>query len=153
MNRIRFVIPSIFLLAASSVLAQNPTTTIDVKVDVKGACQIVSAAEINFNNLDPADTTDKPASGSMTFWCTKDQNYTISFNNGLNFSAGKRRMKGVTATTDFIAYDLTVTALSGKGTGPSTPITVQIPATVKAADYRNAAVGAYKDTLTATVSN
>ena len=64
MNRFAFVVPSLFILVATSAFAQNPSTNIDVKADVKGACQIVSAAEINFNNLNPTDTTDKSASGT-----------------------------------------------------------------------------------------
>ncbi|MBP6279566.1 MAG: spore coat protein U domain-containing protein [Rhodocyclaceae bacterium] len=153
MTRFPFAFSALVILVASSANAQNPSTNIDVKADVKGACQIVSAAEINFNNLDPTDTTDKSASGTLTFWCTKGQKFSLSFNNGQNFLAGKRRMKGVTATTNFIAYELTSETVTGNGAGPASPITVQIPAVVKAADYRNAAVGAYKDTLTVTVQN
>ena len=47
MNRFAFVVPSLFILVATSAFAQNPSTNIDVKADVKGACQIVSAAESN----------------------------------------------------------------------------------------------------------
>lgn len=153
MSRFAFVAPSLFILVATSAFAQNPSTNIDVKADVKGACQIVSAAEINFNNLNPTDTTDKSASGTLTMWCTKGQRFSLSFNSGQNFLGGKRRMKGVTATTDFIAYSLTSEEVTGIGAGPAAPVTIAIPAVVKAADYRNAAVGAYKDTLTVTVQN
>ncbi|MBP6279565.1 MAG: spore coat protein U domain-containing protein [Rhodocyclaceae bacterium] len=153
MDRLHLVLLLAFLAFATATRADDRTTTIDVKATVKGACQISSSAEINFNNLDPADTTDKSASGSLTFWCTKDQPYTISFNNGQNFAGGKRQMRGVTTTTAYIPYELSSTTITGTGRGPATPVTVPIPATVKATDYRNAALGAYKDTLTVTLQN
>ncbi|MBK9522847.1 MAG: spore coat protein U domain-containing protein [Rhodocyclaceae bacterium] len=153
MNYLRLLLPSLLLVVASTSIADDRSTTIDIKATVKGACQISSAAEINFNNLTPTDTSDKTASGSLTFWCTKDQPYTISFNDGQNLSGGKRRMRGVITTTAYIPYDLNSTTITGIGKGPATPVTVQIPATVKANDYRNAALGAYKDTLTVTLQN
>jgi spore coat protein U-like protein len=134
-------------------VAQTRSTTIDVKAQVKGSCQIVEAAEINFNLLDPAETTDKQANGTLKFWCTKGVPYTLALDQGLNAVAAKRRMKGVVATTDFIAYDLGAVTLTGTGQGPQTPVTLALPATVKAVDYRNVSVGDYKDTLTVTVSN
>jgi spore coat protein U-like protein len=104
--------------------------------------------------LDP--TSGSAATGVVsqpTFWCTNGTSYTLSDNDGLNASAGAQRMVGTSAANlgQFIPYSFSYST-TGAGTGKSTPITMDIAATVANASFINATAGAYSDTVTITIN-
>ena len=94
-----------------------------------------------------------------TFKCTNGSAYTITSDDGLWESAAggaNNRMKLSTATdctvtTNCIRYTLTKAA-NGTGSGMTTNISFNITGQTTQADYQNAAVGNYADTVTLTVA-
>ena len=84
------------------------------------------------------------------FWCTKNASYTITDDNGLNESGTTYQMKHA-SLADVIPYSFVYTA-TGTGSGPGTPITMNITSTVLSADYLNVAAGSYSDTVTLTIN-
>jgi spore coat protein U-like protein len=137
------------LLGSASVMGD--TTTVSVGATVVGACQFNSGGSVDFGNLDPA--VGGNATGTVTqpeFWCTKNASWSISDDDGLNESGAIQRMKHATLT-EYIPYSFSYTA-SGSGNGPTSPITMDISASVVEADYLNASAGDYSDTVTLTIT-
>ena len=60
-------------------------------------------------------------------------------------------MKGP-AATDLIPYTLSPVSTTGTGLGKSSPITVTVTGSVLGADYINASVGAYSDSVQLTIN-
>lgn len=137
------------LLGNTPALATD-TATVGVSATVTGTCKFTSGGAVSFT-LDPS--VGGPVTGSITqptFWCTKGTSYTLTDNNGLYVSAGAQRMKHGSAA-EYIPYTFTYTS-SGNGTGPATPITMDIASQVAATDYLNASAGSYADTVTLTIT-
>lgn len=125
------------------------TTTVNVSATVVGTCQFNSGGSVTFT-LDPSVGGD--VVGTVTqpqFWCTKNATYTITDDNGLNASGTTHRMKD--AGTNYIPYSFTYTT-TGTGQGKTSPITMDISASVLEADYINAPAGTYTDTVTLTIN-
>jgi len=142
---------AILVLVAGGA-AWAATTTVAVSANVVGTCQVTNtlgAPLVAFGQLDQVNaplvngTVTQP-----TFWCTKNTSYTIGDDLGANDVAGAYRM---TNGTDFIAYTFTYTAL-GPGTGKTTPITMNIAATVPAGTYSDVSAGAYADSVLLTIN-
>lgn len=150
---------TIVILAAMAILfvsgtaaVANDTATVAVTATVVGTCKFVNkSGSISFGNLDPSVGGD--VSGVVkqpTFWCTKNAGYTITDDNGLNESGTTYQMKHA-SLADVIPYSFVYTA-TGTGSGPGTPITMNITSTVLSADYLNVAAGSYSDTVTLTIN-
>lgn len=132
------------LFGGTSALAAD-TANVTVSATVVGTCKFNSGGAVAFT-LDPS--VGGAVSGVVTqpaFWCTKGATYGITDNDGLNASSGVQRMKHSTLA-EFIPYTFSYTA-AGTGTGPGTPISMNIASSVAAVDYLNASAGSYADTV------
>jgi len=148
---------AIVILAAMAILFVSvtaavaaDTANVAVNATVVGACKFNSGGTIDFT-LDPSIGGD--VNGAVTqpqFWCTKNASYTITDDNGLNDSGTTYQMKHA-SLADVIPYSFVYTA-TGTGSGPGTPITMNITSTVLSADYLNVAAGSYSDTVTLTIN-
>jgi spore coat protein U-like protein len=139
------------LLALGGAAHAADSANLGVTANVVGNCQILSTTPVDFGTLDPASTVDATGAGAVSFWCTKNATFTLSMNDGLNADGGVRRMKGPGAT-DFIAYNLTAASTSGQGQGRTSPLNVAVNGLVAAANYADAAVGAYSDTVVISIT-
>lgn len=140
---------SVAAFAGAAVAADS--ATLNVNANVQGNCKITGTEPVNFGTLDPANTDPVPGAGSVTFWCTKNTSYTLTFDNGANASGTQRRMKGPGAA-DFIPYTLTPAATTGSGQGKSTPIKVDVSGNVAPSAFADAAEGAYADAVTINIT-
>ncbi|MBH2019646.1 MAG: spore coat protein U domain-containing protein [Burkholderiales bacterium] len=132
------------LLGNTSALAAD-TANVAVSATVVGTCKFNNGGTAAFI-LDPSVGGNVAATVTQPqFWCTKGATYSISDNDGLNALAGAQRMKHA-SLAEYIPYSFSYTA-GGTGTGPSTPITMNITSSVVAADYMNASAGSYADTV------
>ncbi len=129
------------------------TATVGVSANVTGTCKFNSGGSVSFT-LDPSSSSN--ATGTATqpaFWCTKGASYTISDDFGINEAsagAAPRRMKHATLT-EYIPYSFSYTA-SGTGNGKTSPISLDISASVVNADFVNASAGSYADTVTLSIT-
>ncbi len=147
---------SVFIALAVLVAggaAWAATTNVAVSANVVGTCQVTNALgspSVAFGQLDQVSAP--LANGTVvqpTFWCTKNTAYTIGDDLGANDGGtGNYRM---TNGTDFIAYTFTYTT-TGPGTGKTTPITMNIAATVPAGTYSDVSAGSYTDTVVLTIT-
>lgn len=138
------------VLGMASAMAGG-TAIVAVSASVTGNCQFNSGGTVSFS-LDP--TSSSVANGTVTqprFWCTKNATYAITDDLGLHESGVIYRMQHATTLTEFIPYTFTYTA-AGSGLGKTSPITLNIAASVANADYVNAAAGSYADTVTLTIT-
>lgn len=143
------IVIALFAAVESSVAATN---TLSVSASVSGTCRFNSATStLAFGALDPSLSTDATATSSTTFWCTKDTTYSITNDGGLHNSSGPR-MQHATIPAEFIPYTLTLSPLTGSGSGKATPVTLNISGTIVNANYINAAAGNYADTVVITVT-
>ncbi|MGV8942621.1 spore coat protein U domain-containing protein [Thermomonas sp.] len=139
---------AIFNTAAA---ADNATVT--VSANVTGTCKFNSGGSVSFT-LDPSSSSG--ATGSVTqpaFWCTKGASYTITDDKGINEAVAgtaPHRMKHATLT-EYIPYSFAYTA-TGSGTGKTSPINLNISASVVNADFVNASAGSYADTVTLSIT-
>ena len=125
------------------------TSNMTVQAAVVGTCKFNSTPVLDFGNLDPSSASNGAGSSTISFWCTKGSNYTVTAGNGTNYDipGATRRMKGPGAT-DYIPYSLALPAgATGTGSGKSTAITFAVTGTVLNANYINATVGSYTDTV------
>lgn len=139
---------SVGLIAAGAVYAAD-TSNMTVQAAVIGTCKFNSTPTLDFGNLDPSSASNGSGSSTISFWCTKGSSYTVTAGNGNNYNAGTstRQMKGPGAA-DLMAYSLTLpAAATGTGAGKSTAITFAVTGSVLNANYINATVGSYTDTV------
>ncbi len=125
------------------------TTTVTVSATVVGTCKFDSGGSISFT-LDPS--VGGNVNGTVIqpqFWCTKNASYTITDDDGLNEVGTTHRMAD--GTGNFIPYSFNYTS-TGTGLGRTSPITMNITATVLEADYINEAAGTYTDTVTLSIN-
>ncbi|HEY2865193.1 MAG TPA: spore coat protein U domain-containing protein [Casimicrobiaceae bacterium] len=139
---------SIGLVAAGVAYAAD-TSNMTVQAAVVGSCKFNSTPTLDFGNLDPASAGNGTGSSTISFWCTKGSSYTVTAGNGNNYDVGNttRQMKGP-GVTDLMPYSLTLPATAtGTGAGKSTAISFAVTGTVLNANYINATVGSYTDTV------
>lgn len=149
-NLIASAVAVIGVLGMASAKAAD-TATVAVSATVTGTCKFNSGGTVAFT-LDPSVGGD--VNGTVTqpvFWCTKKAAYSITDDDGLHESGTTHRMQHATVGTEFIPYSFTYTA-SGEGSGPGTPITLNIASTVTGTDYVNAEAGNYADTVTLSIT-
>lgn len=146
---------AILLLAAGTAMAAD-TATVDVSATVVGTCQFSTAGTtLPFGAL-PFDGSGNAlganANSTIQFWCTNGASYTIGDDLGLNESGSQRRLASTTlGTPEYIDYSLTYNPASGTGSGPSTPITLNITGTV-GTTYAGNTPDVYNDTVTLTIN-
>ncbi|HEY7944651.1 MAG: spore coat U domain-containing protein [Burkholderiales bacterium] len=136
-------------LVATGIAFAADTSNMTVQASVVGSCKFNATPTLDFGNLDPASASNGSGSSTISFWCTKGSSYTVTAGNGINYDAANstRRMKGPGAA-DLMAYSLTLPAgATGTGAGKSTAITFAVTGSVLNANYINATVGNYTDTV------
>jgi spore coat protein U-like protein len=139
---------SVGLIAAGAAYAAD-TSNMTVQATVVGSCKFNSTPTLDFGNLDPANATNGSGSSTISFWCTKGSSYTVTARNRTKAHSGNttRQMKRPGAT-DLSPYSLSLpAAATGTGAGKSTAITFAVSGTVLNANYINATVGSYTDTV------
>lgn len=149
---------AILLLAAGTAMAAD-TATVDVSATVVGTCQFSSAGTtLPFGTL-PFDASGNAlgatANSTIQFWCTNGASYTIADDTGANESVPGTppfRLGSTTlGTPEYIDYSLSYNPATGTGTGPGTPITLNITGTV-GTTYAGNSPDVYNDTVTLTVN-
>ncbi len=155
------------LAAAAGVASAGGTHVITVSASVTGVCSVVdTTSTLGFGALDPSSggTVNAVWSGTASggkFACTKGQPFTVTSDDGLwesSSGGANNRMKLSTATdctvaTNCIRYTLTsVTSGTGAGFAVANRISFAVTGQTTIADYVNANVGSFSDTVTLTVA-
>lgn len=138
-------------VAAFATSAAAADAVVGVSASVTGVCKYSTATGSVAFTLNPA--TGGAVNGTLSqpaFWCTKGASYAITDDLGANDSGGAYRMKHATLA-EYIPYSFTYTT-SGTGAGKSAPVTMDIAASVAEADYVDASVGSYSDSVTLTIT-
>lgn len=138
--RFAVVVFAVILIAAFSGYANAATCSFKA-----------GAYAIAFGVLDPSlgANVTMAVAPAVTFKCPAPiPTFTMSVDAGLHPSGGSPQLANATLTS-FIKYSVTISPTAGLGGGGFMPLTMT--ATVNGVDYRNAAAGAYTDTLTLTV--
>jgi len=148
-----FVMFLSFILFSGVTFAID-TNTVTVTANVVGTCKFLSSTStLAFGSLDPSSGSDVNASTSVNFWCTKNASYSITDDDGLYESGTNgNRMRHESIETEYIPYTFSYSPTSGIGSGKTTPITLTISGSIANANYRDAAVGNYSDTVTLTIN-
>jgi hypothetical protein len=144
-------------IAAPPVLAGG-THTLAVSAPVLAAhnCRFTNAGPtaLSFAAIDPSSTSPVTATASMTFRCTGSSpiaTYAVTSDDGLyETGAGTPRMRHTTNITQFLPYtiDLPQTASVPRNTDQ----TLTLTGTITVADFANAMVGAFADTVVMTMT-
>jgi spore coat protein U-like protein len=140
---------------ANSAVAVNATV-----VSRNAWCSFSSGTlSLNFGILNPANSTPVSVSTSVNFNCYRffqPTVFSITDDGGL-YETGPniRRMRNTTHPSEYLPYGLTLNPTTGtlnfwEGIFGSNTLT--ITGTVLAADYQNAFVGDYNDTVTITIA-
>lgn len=146
----------LLIMAAGAAAAASNTLTVSATVLSKSQCKFNSASSaLNFAAIDPSGSAVATASTTTTFKCVgsaSQATFSISHDSGLHKTApDAARMRHTTVTTEYLPYDLAldpVTATVPKNVNQ----TLTITGTVTAADYQNAYVGSYADTVVLTIN-
>lgn len=136
---------------AMTGFAQAADNTMTVTASVKGACGFSSSTSLlDFGQLDPTSTADAVKNVSIGYWCTKGQVASTSVTASANGTALNPRMKGTGGT--FIPFSLAIAGGNGTGLGKNNPLSMTVTGTILNADYVDAAVDSYTDTVTLTLT-
>lgn len=142
------------LLALFSVgIAGADSGEVLVSVTVEASCTIIDSGELDFGVLNPTSDSPATASGTLSYWCTKGTRYTIRFDKGENYDAGRdQRQMAQVGGSGTIPYALQEPPGNPHiGNGPAPPETFQMTATIRAADIKRAPAADYQDNLVVTI--
>ncbi len=157
-------------LAAAPALAGTDDESFLIQVDVVPSCKITAATPMVFPALDVEKALiadyKETAQGTITVLCTAGPTYSVDLDLGDNENVGQRRMAGAGAHASgfFLAYNLFKDAgaanawgagvdgqsFDGDGTRQNLTVYGQLP--WSEALLPSTPVGAYQDTVTATVN-
>ena len=148
--------------AGLALAAGSKTTEIGVSASVASNCLVSTPSTgLGFGVYDPTSGTDNTASTSFKVKCSKNAIYTIGLSKGVGTSETARSMalSGELAMEYAIYSDsarttnwgVTAGAPSGTGSGLNTENEIMVYGTIGKKQY-NVGVGAYADTVIATVS-
>lgn len=147
---------SLMLVIASPAVAVTATTTFNVTATVVASCA-ATATDLAFGTYDPAAASDKTATSTISVNCSLSTPYTISLNNGSNFSTTRQMAAGASRLGYQLYRNIGVTQIFGAvanlqsavgtGTGALQSVTVYgvIPNT------QNVAPGSYSDLITLSI--
>lgn len=155
MKRLVLAVVAAVCLPLLAQAADTATLNVNMSMSAKvvGSCALSTVPTLAFGTLDPAASTDVTATGTVTFWCTKNAWYTLQAGNGAHFDITKstRQLRGPSAS-DLIPYALSPAVSAGTGQGKQSPLSVTLTAKILGYDYANAAPGAYADTVLVTIN-
>ena len=145
---------AILWLAAGEAAADAGVA--DVTANIRGVCRIESIHAVDFGELEEGGAaSERSATGTVRFWCTKGVAYTIALGSGANPAGTTRRMMGQEDATvaRFLPYELAFrSAANGTGLGPHAPEALALHGTVRVADYKALAPGEFRDTVMVTIT-
>jgi len=158
----------LFLIALTVVstplfAASFKTANLDISASVAANCTI-STAPVAFGPYDPVGANaaaDLLATGTVTVACTKGSVTTIDLSNGANLLAGSRRMASATDFMNYALYkDAARTQVWGTGLVGGSTVAYNAASVVATAftvygtvpQAQNVSVGAYTDTVVATIN-
>lgn len=144
------------LLAAGTAAAATSTLTVAATVLSKSNCKFTTATSaLNFGSIDPAGSTNATANTTVQFRCAgaaDPASFYIGHDSGLyGASPSTLRMRHAIVTSEFLPYSLALSPSSGSVPKKTTQ-TLTISGTVLAADYQNAYVGNYADSVILTIN-
>ena len=155
------------LLVAGTASAATATTTFQVTANVLAKCLIDSASNLDFGDY-TATGGDKSATSSIVLRCSKAAAYNLGLSAGTTAGGtiAQRLMQGPVDTLQYNLYQEaahttiwgdTIGTNTVTGTGAGIGLPFAITHTVYGllpdnATNQNAGVGAYSDTITATVT-
>ena len=122
----------------------------------KNICRFTNAGPtvLDFGAIDPSSGVNKTATASTTFRCTGSNpmaTYLITSDDGLySTGANAPRMRHTVNPANFLPYNID---MPQSGTVPKNTFqTMTVTGTVLVADFQNALVGSYSDTVVLTIS-
>lgn len=138
------------MACASGFASAADSSTLAVTANVPGICKFSTASTpLAFGSVDPSLTADKVVPVNVNYKCTKN---TSSL--GVTAAGGTTRtMVGPTAA-DTMGYTLAFSGgtQAGKGFGPGQDLILVVTGTITAAQYQNAAAGAYAENVTLNIT-
>lgn len=146
----------ILLMAAGVMAAGTNTLSITAAVLSKSNCKFKSATStLDFGTLDPSSPANVNASTTVLFVCNgsaPNATFLVSDDDGLFETApNANQMRHATVLTEFLPYSLTLNPTSAtvpKGVDQ----TLTISGTVTSADFQNALMGTFSDTVIITLA-
>lgn len=155
MKKLVLLVAAMALVISGGVATAVDTATVTVSAIIPDTCRFNSAAAaLAFGVLDPSAAPVVNASTNLTFWCTNGASYTITDDDGLyETGANANRMQSTAlAIPEFIPYSMTYNPDTGTGTGPASPITLNIAGSIGAGTYSGNKADVYNDTVTLTIN-
>lgn len=138
------------LTGASGLAAAADSQTLAVTANVPGLCKFSSTSTpLAFGNVDPSLTVDKVVPVNVNYKCTKN---TSSL--GVTAAGGTNRTMAGPTAADTMGYTLGFSGgtQAGKGFGPGQDLVLVVTGTITAAQYQNAAAGAYSENVTLNIT-
>ncbi len=135
--------------------ADSNVLTVSASVLSKSVCKFnTKTSALDFGNLDPGSASNVTAVTTIGFKCVGSApmaTFLITQDDGLNETGpGNNRMQHATVLTEFLPYTLSLSPTSA--TVPkNSPQTLTVTGTVIAADYQNAFIGSYADSVVITI--
>lgn len=103
-NRTNLMLAAVAAGMASPAVAATSTGVLTVQATVVDACAVASTT-LAFGVIDPAvGTTGRPSVG-VNVTCTQGTSFSVGLGDGLNATAGQRRLRGASGT-HYINYEL-----------------------------------------------
>lgn len=156
------VLAGVAALGATSSFAGTATANFQVTATVSSACT-VSATNVNFGTITPAQTGTATATGTITSTCTKSTPYTLNINAGSGSFASRQMAGAISGNTGKLAYNLYTTNAYATIFGDGTASTANVALTGTGAAQATTVFGqlalnqylqpdTYSDNLTVTLS-
>lgn len=141
-------------IGSFSAMAASQTHDMAVSATVNGTCKFNSngPTALSFGTIDQTSTSAATATANVLFRCTTGTTSSIASAVGVNDSGANHRVKA--NTSDYMVYTASYSgdAQVGSGHGAGQDKTLVVNGSITAAEFQNAAAGAYTDTLTLTIA-
>lgn len=147
-------------LASGFPVATRAAGTASVPVNAtvlsKNNCKFqgTTSVALAFGNIDPSSATAATASAGLVIRCAGSAaiaTYALTLGNGLHGTGpGALRMKHATLNV-FLPYSVTLTPASGS-VAKNVNLAIAVNGTVTPANFQDATIGAYADTLVITLN-
>lgn len=158
-EKLLFIALSVFILNGLSYATDTNNVSVTATVISRGYCWFnTSTSSLNFGNLDPSNPVDVSVNTQIGFRCFRfffrPVTFYIEDDHGLYETPllNEPRMRHITFPDEFLPYAFTLDPRSGTVAGnPFVLHPLTITGTVRGADYQNAVVGSYSDTVTISI--
>jgi spore coat protein U-like protein len=152
----RLVLLVPFLAAINAARADAVGMAVSAVVPSKNVCKFsTNSLALPFGTLNQLGAAPIVVSVTIDFVCNGSSptaTYVVTASDGANASgAGAPRMANQTTAGSFLPYALSLSPSAGS-VPKGVAVTVTATGTLQAADYQNALVGTYQDTVVLTVA-